>query len=194
MILMNIDQLFLSNLGFVVILKSDGDKRSVPIFIGAAEAQAIAIQMQGVSVPRPLTHDLLKNVLDYLECRLKRVEICDIADNTYYGRLVVEFEGDEEEIDCRPSDAIALALRTCSPIYVSEKVLTEAGRVLDTIVPDEAHGEDPFNTSNEDDPTLPMTPLEILQKKLNEAIEAERYEDAARFRDEIDHLNKHTDN
>jgi uncharacterized protein len=73
-----IDQLFLSNLGFVVILKSDGDDRSVPIFIGAAEAQAIAIQMQGVVVPRPLTHDLLKNVFDYLECRVKRVEVCDL--------------------------------------------------------------------------------------------------------------------
>ncbi len=194
MILMSIDQLFLSNLGFVVILKSDGDDRSVPIFIGAAEAQAIAIQMQGVTVPRPLTHDLLKNLLDYLECRVKRVEICDIADNTYYGRLVVEIEGDENDVDCRPSDAIALSLRTSSPIYVNEKVMEEAGRVLDTIVPDEAHGDDPFGESDDSEASMPLTPLEILQKKLNEAIEAERYEDAARLRDEIDHLDKHTDN
>jgi uncharacterized protein len=187
-----IDQLFLSNLGFVVILKSDGDDRSVPIFIGAAEAQAIAIQMQGVVVPRPLTHDLLKNVFDYLECRVKRVEVCDIRDNTYYGRLVVEVDGEDKDIDCRPSDAIALSLRSAAPIFVDEKVMSEAGRILDTIIPDEAH------QSETDEPNefseKSMTPLEILEKKLNDAVAAERYEDAARFRDEIGHLKKNTEN
>jgi bifunctional DNase/RNase len=187
-----IEQLFLSNLGFVVILKSDDDDRSVPIFIGAAEAQAIAIQMQGVSVPRPLTHDLLKNVFDYLECRVKRVEVCDIRDNTYYGRLVVEIDGEDKDIDCRPSDAIALSLRAAAPIFVDEKVMSEAGRILDTIVPDEAHQSE--SDDPDEFPETSMTPLEILEKKLNDAVAAERYEDAARFRDEIGHLKKNTEN
>ena len=189
MIPVKVEQLFLSNLGFVVILKSEEDERCVPIFIGAAEAQAIGLTMKGVTVPRPLTHDLLKNVLDYLECRLKRVEVCDIRDNTYFGKLVVEWGGEEREIDCRPSDAIALSLRVASPIFVDEKVMNEAGRVLDTIIPDETHVE-----HDSPAPGKTRSPLEILEHKLASAIEAERYEDAARLRDEINALKKNTDN
>ncbi len=192
MIAVKVNQLFLSNMGFVVILQSDGDERSVPIFIGAAEAQAIAIQMQGVKVPRPLTHDLLKNVLDFLECRIKRIEVCDIVDGTYYGRLVLERDGEDMEIDCRPSDAIALALRTSSPIFVHEKVMEDAGRVLDTLEPDE--DMDTMPEDSEDQEAKPKSPLEILNAKLERAVREERYEDAARFRDEIDQIKKHTDN
>ena len=87
MIPVRVEQLFLSNLGFVVILKTDGDERSVPIFIGASEAQAIALQMQGITVPRPLTHDLLKNVLDYLECRLNALRSAIFVTIPFTGNL-----------------------------------------------------------------------------------------------------------
>ncbi len=190
MINVKVDQLFLSNMGFVVILRAEGDERAVPIFIGAAEAQAIAIQMQGISMPRPLTHDLLKNVFDYLECRLKRVEVWDIRDNTYYGHLVVELDGEDKEIDCRPSDAIALALRTDAPIFVQEKVMEEAGRILEHIEPDsESGGEE-----SEPEEETPLSPLELLKSKLEKAIADERYEDAARLRDEISAIEKNTSN
>lgn len=191
MIAVKVNQLFLSNMGFVVILQSEGEERSVPIFIGAAEAQAIAIQMQGVKVPRPLTHDLLKNVLDFMECRIKRIEVCDIRDGTYYGRLVLERDGEDMEVDCRPSDAIALALRATSPIFVHEKVMADAGRVLDTLEPDEDMESIPDGSEGE---SKPKSPIDILSVKLERAIKEERYEDAARFRDEIDDIKKHTDN
>ena len=194
MIPVRVEQLFLSNMGFVVILKNDEDDRSVPIFIGAAEAQAIAIQIQGVEVPRPLTHDLLKNVMDYLECRLKRTEVCDIREGTFFGRMIVEVAGEEQEIDCRPSDAIALSLRTQSPILVHEKVMEEAGRVLDSLEPDpESHGDEDDEDAEGGEPSR-ATPLEILNRKLEKAISEERYEDAARLRDAIQNLEKNTDN
>ena len=163
----------------------------MPIFIGAAEAQAIAIQMQEVKVPRPLTHDLLKNVMDYLECRIKRIEVCDIRDGTYFGRLIVEHDGEESDIDCRPSDAIALALRSMCPIIVHENVMEEAGRVLENLTPED--GTD-IQEVADNEKAAPQTPIEILNTKLAKAVQDERYEDAARFRDEIDRLKKHTDN
>lgn len=199
MIPVKVDQLFLSNMGFVVILKAAEDERGIPIFIGAAEAQAIAIQLQGMKVPRPLTHDLLKNVLDYLECRLQRVEVCDIRDGTYYGRLIVEVDHREMEIDCRPSDAIALALRCDCPVLVAENVMQEAGRVMDDIrpAPGAEAGERPpveLAKGPAKTPAKPQTPLEALQSKLEKAVVEERYEDAAQLRDEINRIQKHADN
>lgn len=196
MILVKVERLFLSNMGFVVVLKNPDEERSLPIFIGAPEAQSIAIQMQDVKVPRPLTHDLLKNLCDYLECRVKRVEVCEIRDGTYYGRLVVEMDGRDMEIDCRPSDAVALALRCACPIYVHEKVMAEAGRVMENVVeggdaPSREAGAAPSRGSG---PARPQTPLEVLNAKLERAIAEERYEEAAGLRDEINKLKQHTDN
>ena len=194
MILVKVDQLFLSNIGFVVILKGADDARAVPIFVGAAEAQAIAIQLQELKVPRPLTHDLLKNVLDYLECRLKRIEICDLRDGTYYGRLVLESGKQEAELDCRPSDAIALALRCDCPIFLHKKVLEEAGRILED-GETEAAGDNPLRAAAPPKPpSKPRTPVEILNAKLEQAIAEERFEDAARLRDEISRLKQHAAN
>ncbi len=195
MILVKVEQLFLSNMGFVVILKGETDERGVPIFIGAAEAQAIALQLQGVKVPRPLTHDLLKNVLDYLECRVKRVEVRDIRDGTYYGRLVLEMDAHDMEIDCRPSDAIALALRSACPIYVDEKVMEEAGRLLENLrATEDAPAIDAVTSGKGHAKQKPKSPIEMLNAKLEKAIAKEDYEEAARIRDEIKRLKKHTDN
>lgn len=180
-----VEQLLLSNLGFVVLLKSDEDERTLPIFIGAAEAQAIAIKLNQVEVPRPLTHDLLKNILDFLEYRLKRVEVCDLREGTFYARLILERDGEELEIDSRPSDAIALALRFGAPIFVGERVMDEAGRVLEK---NEARPEGAVAEGEKDaeeEKTTTLSPVEALERELEKAVQEERYEDAARLRDEL---------
>jgi len=111
--------------GVVVLLRAENDKL-LPIWIGALEGQNIAIALAGEKPPRPLTPDLLLSVLDMLGGKLVRVEITELKDNTFYARLVIEHKGIEYEIDARPSDAIALALRADAPIYVDEKLLEEA--------------------------------------------------------------------
>jgi bifunctional DNase/RNase len=187
MIPVKVDQLFLSNVGFVVLLKGSADERSLPIFIGEAEAQAIALRVNGVEIPRPLTHDLLKNMLDYLECRLMRIEICDLKDGTFYANLVLERDGAPTALDCRPSDAIALALRCGSPIFVSCDVMDEAGRVFDQ-TQSEAGLAAPAPPAGEKASAKKLTALETLTKALEKAIAEERYEDAARLRDDINLL------
>ena len=178
-------------MGFAILLKSDDDDRSLPIMIGAAEAQAIALCINNVEVPRPLTHDLFKNVLDCLDCHLERMEVCDLKSGTFYARLIMDFGGSELVMDSRPSDAIALALRFDAPIFVAQSVMDKAGRVFTdeevknqgaTVVPSTKNsraGKKPEHT---------LTPLEVLKKDMTKAIEEERYEDCARLRDEISKL------
>ena len=204
-----VSQLIVSNVGFILLLKGDEDPRSLPIFIGAAEAQSIALQLNRVKPPRPLTHDLLKNVLDLLECRVMRAEILRLESGTYHARLVVDRDGMEVDIDSRPSDAIAIALRTSVPMFVAQEVMDEAGRIIQP-EPDH-HQHDSEEPDNEAEPetkeaTIPdepppskpragRSPIEVLKLKLQRAVEDERYEDAARYRDEIARLeHTHTDN
>jgi bifunctional DNase/RNase len=182
MIQVKVEQLFLSNVGFVVILKGESDPRSLPVFIGPAEAQAIAIAMGGVKVPRPLTHDLMKNLLDQQECRLKRIEVCDLREGTFYGKLVLDRDNEEFAVDSRPSDAIALALRFGAPMFVHKAVLEEAGQVIQK---QQAEGE---AAAPEAEKKTEMTPLDQIKRELAKAIKDERYEDAARLRDEIKRL------
>ena len=191
MIRVKIDQLFLSNMGFVVLLKGEEDERSLPIFIGAPEAQAIAIAINDVHMPRPLTHDLLKNILDFLECRLLRVVVTSLSDGTFFANLVLEKGGPALDLDCRPSDAVALAVRTGAPIFVSEDVMDEAGRVFDEseLTSEHGHADSQDAEDGEVQPGREMkgslTPLDALSHDLDRAIKDERYEDAARLRDEI---------
>ena len=111
----------------VVVLKSKEDDRYLLIWVGTPEASAIALSMQGVAVARPMTHDLLRNVVEALGGTVRQVLVNDLVDNTYYARLIVDVDGRTIEIDSRPSDAIALAVRTQATILVDEKVLAEAG-------------------------------------------------------------------
>lgn len=187
MIPVKIEPLMLSNMGFVVLLKGLRDERTLPIFIGAPEAQAIAIKLEGVEVPRPLTHDLLKNILDFLECRLLRIEVCDLKEGTFFARLVVERDGMHLTVDCRPSDAIALALRANAPVYVAESVMDEAGRVM-SAAEQSGEGSAPAAGAEQKEPPSPPSELDLLNRKLEKAIEREQYEDAARIRDEIKRL------
>ena len=112
----------------VVILKESERDRYLPLWLGSSEANAIAMRLQGLSAERPLTHDLLVSVLGSLASSLSRVVVTHVVDGTFHARLYLEnASGDETEVDSRTSDAIAVAVRTGSPIYVDERVLDEAG-------------------------------------------------------------------
>ncbi|HEY8313968.1 MAG TPA: bifunctional nuclease family protein [Candidatus Baltobacteraceae bacterium] len=109
----------------VVILKDMDGKRFLPILIGPFEATAIALALEGAPVPRPLTHDLMRSILETLDARLEQVVIHDIRESTFFAKLIVRTNGELQEIDARPSDGIALALRASAPIYVSDKIVLE---------------------------------------------------------------------
>lgn len=113
----------------IVILKDTDNKLNLPIWIGLLEATAMATEIEGIKMARPMTHDLLKNVLSEVGCSVESVEITELKENTYYALVRLSLAGRELIIDSRPSDAIALALRTKSPIYVAKAVL-EASSVL----------------------------------------------------------------
>jgi len=110
----------------VVLLVDHPETMALPIWIGQAEATAIAMELQGVRPPRPMTHDLLRNILGKLSATVTRVVVTDVRDSTYYAEIHVASNGTTLVIDSRPSDAIALALRTDAPIYVEEKVAAQA--------------------------------------------------------------------
>jgi bifunctional DNase/RNase len=115
----------------VVVLKEKQSDRYLPIWIGNNEADAIVIQLQNVPVPRPQTHDLLKSVISQVGARVSHIVVNDLSEDVFFARINVELEGRHVEIDSRPSDAIALAVRMQAPIYAEEAVLDKAGVQLD---------------------------------------------------------------
>jgi bifunctional DNase/RNase len=116
----------------VVILKEVNAERYLPIWIGAYEADAIAVELQDVSVSRPLTHDLLRSVIGELGATVQSILVNDLHDDTFYARIVMDVNGRYVEVDSRPSDALALAVRVKSPIYVDDAVMDKAGVLLDS--------------------------------------------------------------
>jgi len=112
-----------------MILKDVDSDKAVPIWIGLLEATAIASELENIKFSRPMTHDLLKTVIDVMEVEVKRIEVCDLKDNTYYALIFLNNKDKEISIDARPSDAIALALRTKAPIFVEELVIQKSRRV-----------------------------------------------------------------
>jgi len=115
----------LTNMPVIVLREIDGE-RMLPIWVGIFEANAIQLQMEGVQTPRPMTHDLLKTVIDELGGHLERIVVCDLRDNTFYAALHVLSPSGPRVVDARPSDAIALALRTGARIFVEEAVIQSA--------------------------------------------------------------------
>jgi bifunctional DNase/RNase len=113
----------------IMILKDVDSDKAVPIWIGLLEATAIASELENIKFSRPMTHDLLKNVMEAMEVQVTKVEVCDLRDNTYFALIYLTREGQEVSIDARPSDAIALALRVKAPIFVAEVVIQKARRV-----------------------------------------------------------------
>jgi bifunctional DNase/RNase len=113
----------------IVILKEIDGERSLPIWIGMLEANAIASELEGIKFSRPMTHDLLKNVLDLMDAEVTRVEVSDLKNNTYYALIHLTHNGKEISIDARPSDALALSLRFEAPIFVADKVLKKSMQI-----------------------------------------------------------------
>ena len=130
---MSIDSIRVSPMNYqrVVILKEKDSDRYLPIWIGPAEADAIAVKLQDLSVPRPLTHDLLNSVINSLGGAVQHILVSDLQNDTFYAKIVIQVNGGTKEIDSRPSDAMALAVRTQSPIFAEEAVLDKAGILLD---------------------------------------------------------------
>ena len=157
MIEMVIDSIRVSLMNYqrVVILKERAAERYLPISIGAAEADAIAVKLQGATVPRPLSHDLLHSVIGALGATLNSIVINDLRSDTFYAKIILNVDGGQMEIDSRPSDALALAVRTDSPIYIEESVLDRAGILLDKetgkpISEEEKKGADSKKVSEEE--------------------------------------------
>ena len=161
---------------FVVILKDEKANRWLPIVVGSTEAQAIALQLENINPPRPLTHDLMKNLLNSIDVVVSRVVVSDLRENTYYASISIKKNGSAQEIDARPSDVIALALRMQAPIFVEETVMRRAAIIDKQTVGDEKLTD--------------VDKLEELNIQLNKAVQEERFEDAARLRDEIFSLKK----
>jgi hypothetical protein len=110
----------------IIILKSEDDQQAVPIWIGLLEATSIASALQNIKYDRPMTHDLLKNFADTLQISIVKVEVCDLKDNTFYARIYFVSKDQSFDIDARPSDAIALALRFKAPIFVEDSVMQQS--------------------------------------------------------------------
>ena len=161
---------------YALILKEVNGNRRLPIIISSFEAQSIALEMEGIKPPRPLTHDLIKNIIDTLGTELAEITISELRDGTFYAKLHL----DSQEVDARPSDAIALAVRYGAPIYVDEKVMEEAAFLPEN--QDEESSESATGAKGKD---TKLTKLEALRAQLMDAIEREDYEKAAQLRDEI---------
>jgi bifunctional DNase/RNase len=148
----------------VVVLKEVDTDRYLPIWIGPFEADAITIQLQGVQVARPLTHDLLKSVIDQMGATISHIMVSELKNDTFYARIVMDIDGKSMEIDARPSDAIALAVRVNAPLFVAEEVMDTA-----SIVPEQS-----LDDMEEEGVPAPVS--------------AEEEEQLAAFRDFIDEL------
>ncbi len=133
MVEMTIDSIRVSLMNYqrVVMLKEKIAERYLPIWIGPAEADAIAVKLQGVTVPRPLTHDLLRTVIDSLGATIDSIIVSDLKNDTFYAKIILNVDGEPKEVDSRPSDALALAVRAEVPIYAEEAVLDKASILLD---------------------------------------------------------------
>jgi len=119
----------ITNMPIIILRDTDG-QRVLPIWVGVFEANAIALQIENVATPRPMTHDLLKNIITDLDATVQKIVVCDLKDNTFYAMIHLLASGQPVAVDARPSDAIALALRTKAPIFVEETVIDNA-RTLD---------------------------------------------------------------
>ena len=167
----------------LVLGEVDGNRR-LPIIIGAFEAQAIALELEKIQPPRPMTHDLLRGLFDALGAEVTDIVIDDLREGTFFAKVRYVYDDEEATLDARPSDAVALAVRTDAPIFVAASVLDEAG-----IPADDEDDEPAAEAVPEREPSDPgqkaMSRLDRMEGQLQKAIEDEDYETAAKLRDEI---------
>lgn len=159
--------------GYVVVLKEQDGPKWLPIFIGSAEAHNISLLLQDVKYVRPLTYDLFYNIIEASGSQIECVTITDLRENTFYAEVqLILANGKSRAIDARPSDAIALAVKTKAPIFVNSRVMDEAG-LTEEVASNELKGADLSEQ------------IKLLNERLTEAVEQEAYEDAANIRDQI---------
>jgi len=125
----------------IVILKEIDGEKTLPIWIGLLEATAIASELEGIEFARPMTHDLLKNVMEKVDVKVNKIEVCDLKNNTYYALIHITHDGKEINIDARPSDALALSLRMNAPIFVEEEVIKKSQQIDLKAEPDDKSKE-----------------------------------------------------
>jgi hypothetical protein len=169
----------------LVLAEENGDRR-IPIIIGPVEAQAIAIQLEGLKPPRPLTHDLIKNMALAFDIALLEVSIYKLEEGIFYSELLCEMDGKEIKIDSRTSDAVALALRFRCPIFTTEEILKKAGIVLefeDENSPVRSYSDDEIEPTSSS--SYAQYSQNELKEMLNEAVQNEDYEKASIIRDEL---------
>lgn len=182
--------------GYALILQEKSGHRRLPIMIEAAQAQAIALEMEGIKSQRPMSHDLMKSIVETMGSRLVEIIINDIQDSTFYAQLILESAG--TEVDARPSDAIALAVRFNAPIYVAVEVMDEAAfeaESSDYEGEGDEMADESLATTVEERTTekSSMSRREVLAQELQKAIDKEDYETAAIIRDEISKLDNDSD-
>jgi len=178
-----------TNGAYALILYELEGKRKLPIIIGGFEAQAIALKLENIKPPRPFTHDLFKNIADAIDLHINEIIIDELHHETFYAKVICEMNGEVHEIDARPSDAIALAVRFNAPLFVTEEIMIEAGIKEEQ---KEERGDAVVDESEKVAPkrviSSPDTLIEELQRSLNDAINNENYEEAAKLRDELARL------
>lgn len=182
---------------YALILNEVSGSRRLPIIIGSYEAQAIALELEHIKPPRPMTHDLMKQLVETFEYALKYIFISELKEGTFFSKMIFEGPEGEVTVDSRPSDAVALAIRFASPIFVATSVLDDAGIISDELDPKTT--KEP--AEKKPTPTKPVTAtnpesssesietrIQLLQNNMDAAIQAEDYELAARLRDELQKL------
>ena len=168
---------------YALVLGEIEGNRRLPIIIGAFEAQAIALELENIQPPRPMTHDLLRDLFETVGAEILDVVIDELREGTFYAKIRFVHTGDESQLDARPSDAVAVAVRVGAPIYVAPSVLEEAG------IPTEEESPTPIaRTEVEEEYTPPKSRLSQMEDQLEKAINEENYELAAKLRDEIQKL------
>ncbi|MTB50847.1 bifunctional nuclease family protein [Lewinella sp. W8] len=170
---------------YAVVLGELEGARRLPVIIGSAEAQAIAIAIEGMVGPRPMTHDLFKNTLETLQTELREIIISDLKEGIFFARLVLERNGEIIEVDSRTSDALALATRFDCPIYTYEDILESAGIVLEGETEEEMEAVANQEDAPEKEETLASYTVGELNSMLEDVLNEENYERAAQIRDEI---------
>jgi uncharacterized protein len=180
---------------FALVLGERDGNRRLPIIIGMFEAQSIAIQIEKINPNRPLTHDLFKTFAEQVNVNITEILISDLKEGVFYSKIMCTDGEKEFELDARPSDAIAIGLRFGVPIYTVESVLSEAGIILSDLEEEEEENEEMAVKSSasaapaSSKEPLNQTSVEDLNKMLNEALEKEDYERAAKIRDELNKRN-----
>lgn len=173
---------------YALVLGEVEGNRRLPIIIGAFEAQAIALELEKIQPPRPMTHDLIRDLFDSVAAEVSDILIDELKEGTFFAKIRYSVGGAESQLDCRPSDAVALAVRVGAPIFVSVAVLDEAGIPTDDEGELAAVEEDPAEAEAEPVEEAPKSALEKLEDDLATAISDEDYELAAKLRDDITRL------